>query len=195
MITLHLSPVLTLTDEVFWQLCQSNPEARLERSSKGDLILMAPVSSEGSSFNAGIVAQLWLWNQQTGAGVVFDSSAGFTLPNGAIRSPDAAWIPKARWQALTPAEKRRFAPLCPDFVMELASPSDCLDELQAKMREYLDNGCQLGWLIVPEAGEVEIYRPQGLPEVLPRPACLSGDPVLPGFCLDLSGLFAETSPQ
>jgi Uma2 family endonuclease len=191
MITLHLSPVLTLTDEVFWQLCQSNPEARLERSSKGDLILMAPVSSEGSSFNAGIVAQLWLWNQQTGAGVVFDSSAGFTLPNGAIRSPDAAWIPKARWEALTPAEKRRFAPLCPDFVMELASPNDRLSDLQAKMGEYLDNGCQLGWLIVPEAGEVEIYRPQGLPEVLPRPACLSGDPVLPGFCLDLSGLFAQ----
>ena len=195
MITLHLSPVLTLTDEVFWQLCQSNPEARLERSSKGDLILMAPVSSEGSSFNAGIVAQLWLWNQQTGAGVVFDSSAGFTLPNGAIRSPDAAWIPKARWQALTPAEKRRFAPLCPDFVMELASPNDRLSDLQAKMREYLDNGCQLGWLIVPEAGEVEIYRPQGLPEVLSQPVCLRGDPVLPGFRLDLGGLFAATSPQ
>jgi len=192
-LTLHLAPILTLSDDIFWQLCQQNPESRLERTSTGELIVMAPASSESSYFNASIIGQLWAWNQQTRLGTVFDSSAGFTLPNGSIRSPDAAWIQQSRWNALTPAQKRRFAPLCPDFVLELASPSDTLVTLQAKMQEYIDNGSQLGWLIAPDTQQVFIYRPTAPMECLQNPATLVGDPVLPGFRLDLSHLFNPQS--
>ncbi len=121
--------------------------------------------------------------------IVFDSSAGFTLSNGAIRSPDAAWIPQSRWDALTLVQKRRFAPLCPDFVLELAFPSDTLVILQAKMQEYIDNGSQLGWLIAPDTQQVFIYRPDAPTEYLQDPVALTGDPVLPGFSLDLSQRF------
>jgi Uma2 family endonuclease len=188
---LHLNPVLTLTDEVFWQLCQQNPEMRLERTSSGDLIAMAPVSSEGSSFNLNLAAQLWNWNQQTRLGVAFDSSAGFTLPNGAIRSPDAAWIRQDRWDALTPEQKCRFAPICPDFVLELASPTDHLPTLQAKLREYLENGSQLGWLIVPDSKQAFVYRPDSPVEGLGGDGTLTGGSVLPGFRLALGNVFTS----
>ncbi|MFS8802296.1 Uma2 family endonuclease [Synechococcus sp. R6-10] len=186
MIALNLQPALNLTDEVFEQLCRQNPELRLERTAQGELIAMAPAGSETGFRNADLLGQLWQWNRGKNLGFVFDSSAGFALPNGAIRSPDAAWIAKERWQQLTPEQRRRFAPLCPDFVLELKSPTDELAILQAKLQEYLDNGSQLGWLIDPESQRVYVYRPGQLVQVLERPTSLSGDPVLPGFVVDLT---------
>ncbi len=151
MITLNLCPTLQLTDDVFEQLCRQNPDLRLKRSAQGELIVMPPAGSETGYRNADLLGQLWQWNRQMQLGVVFDSSAGFTLPNGAIRSPDAAWVAKSRWERLTPEQRRKFAPLCPDFVVELKSPTDDLATLQAQLQEYIDNGAQLAWLIDPEA--------------------------------------------
>jgi Uma2 family endonuclease len=184
MIALNLRPTLHLTDEVFEQLCQQNPDLRLERTAQGELIAMPPAGSETGYRNADLLGQLWQWNRRWQLGIVFDSSAGFTLPNGAIRSPDAAWIAQARWDALTPAQRRRFAPLCPDFVLELKSPSDDLPALQAKLQEYMANGAQLGWLIDPETQQVYSYRPGQPVQIWERPACLAGDPVLPNFTMD-----------
>lgn len=185
MIALNLRPTLSLTDEVFERLCQQNPELRLERTAQGELIVMPPAGSESSRQNLSLSAQLWQWNQQTKLGVTFDSSAGFTLPNGAIRSPDAAWIEKTRWERLTPEQQRKFAPLCPDFV-ELKSPSDDLPPLQAKLQEYIDNGAQLGWLIDPDGQQVYVYRPGQPVQVGDRPNTLSGNPVLPHFVMDFT---------
>lgn len=184
-LTLTLRPTLELTDERFEQICRSNPELRLERTAKGELVVMSPTESETGNKNWGLCGQLWVWNQQTGLGKGFDSSTGFKLPNGATRSPDAAWVRLGRWEALTPEERRRFAPICPDFVVELRSPSDDLDEIQAKMREYMENGLQLGWLIDPETQQVEVYRPNQSVEVLHKPETLLGEGVLPGFTLVL----------
>jgi Uma2 family endonuclease len=175
-----------LSDEQFFQLCQDNRDLRLERNPKGDLIIMPPTGGETSNSNAGITAQLWLWNNLHKLGVVFDSSGGFKLPNGADRSPDAAWIPLEKWQALTPQQKERFLPLSPDFVIELMSPSDNLETARKKMQEYLDNGTRLGWLINRKTRQVEIYR-QGQPvEILTNPESLSGENILPEFSLNLT---------
>jgi Uma2 family endonuclease len=185
MITLDLRPNLQLTDQAFDQLCRSNPDLQLERNAQGELIAMAPSGSETGRQNLGLSAQLWIWNQATRRGEAFDSSAGFTLPNGAIRSPDAAWIEISRWQAIPPQQRRKFAPICPDFVIELKSPSDDLSILQAKLTEYIENGAKLGWLIDPENRQVFCYRPQQLPEGLNNPRYLSGEDVLLEFVLDL----------
>jgi Uma2 family endonuclease len=185
-LTLNLRPTIQLTDEEFEQLCRSNPDLRLERSAKGELIAMSPTGSESGHYNIELATDLTLWNRQARLGVTFDSSTGFTLPNGAIRSPDAAWIEQSRWDALSPEQKRKFAPICPDFAIELKSPSDEIQPLQAKMKEYLDNGLCLGWLIDPSTHTVEIYRPEQPVEVLKNPATLSGELVLPGFVLDLT---------
>jgi len=184
MIALNLRSTLQLTDEVFEQLCRHNPDLRLERTAQGELIAMSPAGSESSRQNLSLSAQLWQWNQQTKLGTTFDSSAGFTLPNGAIRSPDAAWVAQGRWDALTPDQRQKFAPICPDFVLELKSPSDDLATLQAKLREYIDNGAQLGWLIDPETQQVYCYRPGQPVQSWERPASLAGDPVLPNFVMD-----------
>jgi Uma2 family endonuclease len=189
MIALHLSPTLTLTDQAFEQLCRSNPDLRLERTAQGELIAMAPTGSESGRQNLSLSAQLWQWNQRAKLGVAFDSSAGFTLPNGAIRSPDVAWIEKTRWERLTLEQRRKFAPLCPDFVLELKSPSDELSILQAKLQEYMENGAQLGWLIVPETQQVMVYHPGKAVEVLYCPNTLAGDPVLPGLAMDLTPIW------
>jgi Uma2 family endonuclease len=186
MIALNLRPTLQLTDEVFEQLCQQNPNLRLERTAQGELIAMSPVGSESGYRNADLLGQLWQWNRQRQLGIVFDSSAGFTLPNGAIRSPDAAWIEQSRWERLTPEQRRKFAPICPDFVLELKSPSDDLASLQAKLQEYIDNGAQLGWLIDPETQQVYVYRPGQTVQTLERPASLAGDPVLPSLVMDFT---------
>ncbi|URR34898.1 Uma2 family endonuclease [Thermosynechococcus sp. HN-54] len=186
MIALNLRPTIELTDEAFEQLCRSNPDLRLERSAQGELIAMAPAGSESSRQNLSLSAQLWYWNQQMKLGVTFDSSAGFTLANGAIRSPDAAWIEKSRWQRLTPEQRRRFAPICPDFVLELKSPTDDLASLQAKMQEYVDNGAQLGWLIDSETHQVYCYQLGQAMQLLEHPSHLSGEPVLPNFVMDLT---------
>ncbi len=193
-IVLDLHPLVSLSPEAFAQLCAANPEARLERSAQGELLVMAPTGGETGSMNSGLNAQLWVWNAQGRWGVVFDSSTGFVLPNGAIRSPDLAWIALARWQALTPEERRGFVPLCPDFVVELLSPTDSWSQTQAKMQEYLENGCRLGWLIDPQNRRVAIYRPQQAPSVQMAPATLTGEAVLPGFVLDLARLWSPIPP-
>ncbi len=186
MVGLKLHPTLQLTYEVFEQLCRQNPDLRLERSAQGELIAMAPAGSETGYRNADLLGQLWQWNRQRQLGIVLDSSAGFTLPNGAIRSPDVAWITQSRWNALTPEQRRRFAPLCPDFVLELKSPGDELSTLQAKLQEYIENGAKLGWLIDPDACRVYCYSLGQPLQVYDRPENLPGDPILPGFTMDFT---------
>ncbi|NEQ83523.1 MAG: Uma2 family endonuclease, partial [Moorea sp. SIO2I5] len=129
------------------------------------------------------------WSRQNNLGKVFDSNTGFTLPNGADRSPDASWVQQERWDALTPVEQERFAPICPDFVVELMSPSDSLEKTRAKMREYMENGARLGWLINRKQRKTEIYRPHQAVEILNNPDTMSGEDVLPGFVLDLSTIW------
>ncbi len=185
-----IPPSLHITDEQFLKLVKANPDLRMERTMEGELIVMAPTGSEGGSYNAELSADFVIWNRQTRLGKVFDCSTGFRLPNGATRAPDTAWIVQARWDALTPEQRQGFAPICPDFVLELASQSDDLEVLRAKMQEYLDNGCRLGWLIDPKTRLAEIYRPEQSPEVLQAPLTLSGESVLPGFILDLQAIFS-----
>jgi Uma2 family endonuclease len=175
-----------LTDEQFYQICQDNLDLRFERNTQGDLIIMPPTGGETSNRNAGITAQLWIWNEQYQLGKIFDSSGGFKLPNGADRSPDAAWIPLDKWNALTPEQQRKFLPLSPDFVIELLSPSDALENTQNKMKEYIENGTRLGWLINRQARQVEIYRQGKEVEILDNPQNLSGESVLVGFLLNLA---------
>jgi len=176
---------INLTDEQFFQLCQHNRDYQFERTASGELIIKPPTGSETSRRNADLTSQLRVWNHETKLGVVFDSSGGFTLPNGADRSPDASWVKKERWDALTPEQKDSFAPLCPDFVVELRSRTDSLKKLQEKMQEYIDNGAKLGWLIDRQNRRVEIYRPGQDVEIIENPATLSGEDVLPGFVLNL----------
>ena len=156
---LSFSREAPLTDELFTQLCQANPLMRLERSAEGELVIMAPAGMESSGRNLILTGQLFVWVQKTGLGKAFDSSAGFTLPNGAIRSPDASWITRERLNTLTREQRERFAPICPDFVAELRSPSDEVDILREKMEEYRECGARLGWLIDPWSRRVEIYGP------------------------------------
>ncbi len=184
-IALQIDSILKLTDEQFYQLCQHNEHLRLERNATGELMIMPPTGGETSNCNAGLIARLWIWNQDTQLGKVFDSSGGFKLPNGADRSPDAAWIPLDKWNALTPEERSQFLPLSPDFVVELMSPSDSLTLTRDKMTEYIDNGTRLGWLINRQNQTVEIYRPNREVEILKNPTTLSGEAVLPGFILNL----------
>jgi Uma2 family endonuclease len=184
--TVKLESVLTMTDEQFYNLCWSNPDLKFERSATGDLIIMSPTGGETGNDNVEIAADVVFWNRSTKTGKVFDSSTGFKLPNGADRSPDVAWVSQTRWDALTPEQKAKFPPLCPDFVIELRSPSDDLKTLQAKMQEYIDNGTQLGWLIDRFDQRVFIYRLGQPIEVLQSPTTVSADPVLPGFVLQLA---------
>jgi len=183
-LTLNLDAVY-LTDEQFYQLCQNNRELQFERTVKGELIIMSPVGGESGNREAELIIDLGVWNRQTGLGYTFSSSTVFKLPNGADRSPDAAWIRRERWEALTPEQRRKFPPIAPDFVIELRSATDNLEMLQQKMREYLDAGVRLGWLINPQQQQVEIYRVGQEVEVRNLPAELSGEDVLPGFSLSL----------
>lgn len=189
-LTLNLHSAIELTDERFEQICQSNRDLRFERTSTGELVVMSPAGSDTGRQNWGLAGQLWIWHQQTLLGVGFDSSAGFTLPNGAIRSPDLSWIKQERWDTLNTAQKRKFAPICPDFVIELCSPSDRLIDVQIKMQEYLNNGTRLGWLIDPESKSAQIYRQNQRVEVQNAPNSLSGEDILPGFELDLQEIWA-----
>ena len=188
-ITLNLNSIIKLTSEQFYQLCEENPELKLERNANGELIVMPPTGGETGKRNLTAGAQLWTWNEQTELGEAFDSSTGFTLPNKADRSPDASWVEKSRWSALTPEQREKFIPLCPDFVIELVSPSDSLKKTQEKMQEYMENGCRLGWLINRKKREVQIYRPGQDVEVLQSPLTLSGENVLPGFVLNLQKIW------
>jgi len=187
-IALQIPKTAQLTDEQFLAICRANPDLKLEKTATGELIIMPPTGGETGKQNAGINAQLWLWNQQNQRGVVFDSSTGFQLPNGSYRAPDASWVPQEKWNQLSIEQRKKFLPFCPDFVIELRSPHDSLSSLQAKMEEYLENGMRLGWLIDPENQQVEIYQ-QGQPkEILKNPQFLSGKTVLPEFTLDLEAI-------
>jgi Uma2 family endonuclease len=184
-----LANYLNLTDDEFYELAGANPDLKLERSANGALIIMPPTGGETGNQNFDISGQLWFWNKNSGLGVAFDSSTCFKLPNGANRSPDASWVLRDRWEALTPEQRRKFPPLAPDFVIELRSTSDRLEDVRAKMSEYRDNGVRLGWLINPQDKQVEIFKPSRAVVILNNPRSLSGEEVLPGFVLDLTGIF------
>ncbi|NER81460.1 MAG: Uma2 family endonuclease [Leptolyngbya sp. SIO1D8] len=173
----------------FYQFCRVNRDLRIERSATWEVIVMPPAFSGMGNRNLKIVQQLANWADQEGSGETFDSSSGFTLPNGATRSPDASWIRLARWNALTEAEKASFAPICSDFVVELKSSSDSLSGLKAKMEEYLANGATLGWLIDRQKRQVHIYRPNRETEILENPDAVSGDPEMPGFVLQMAKIW------
>ena len=187
--TIDLSSVITLTREDFVKLCAANPDMKLERTAKGELIVMSPTGGETGSFNFDLIGELYLWNREFKSGKAFDSSTGFSLPKGSDRSPDTAWISLAKWDSLTPDQRRGFLPICPEFLIELLSPSDSWKQGLIKMEEYMDNGCLLGWLISPKLRRVAIYR-QGQPvEILDNPKTLSGENVLPNFVLEISNMF------
>jgi Uma2 family endonuclease len=187
-LALTLDPVVRLSREQFYELCKLNPDLRLERSSAGDLILMPPTGWESGKRNADLTTDLNIWNRQTQLGIVFDSSTGFSLPNGADRSPDVAWIEKSRIEAIAP-DPAQLLPLAPDFVIELRSAPDKLAALEHKMAEYRDCGVRLGWLIDPQEKRVQIYRVGRPTEYLSHPEQLSGEEVLPGFVLALAEIW------
>jgi Uma2 family endonuclease len=187
---LQLGQALQLSDDELFELCARNSELRIERNAEGDLIVMTPAGGASAHRNLLIVAQLASWARHDGTGVGFDSSGGFLLPGGAMRSPDAAWVRRERLESLSAAAKERFLPLCPDFLIELRSPSDRLADLQAKMAEYREAGARLGWLVDPLERRVHVYRPGRAVEVLEAPAVVLADPELPGFALELEGVWA-----
>jgi Uma2 family endonuclease len=177
--------VLDLTDDQLYEFCQINRDLRIERNRQGELIIMPPTGGETSERNAEIIIQLGSWAKRNGEGATFDSSGGFRLNNGAVRSPDAAWVRHSRLSALEAEERQKFLPLCPEFVIELRSPTDSLDVLREKMQEYVDNGAQLAWLIDPEQKRIYVYRPGEPVQELEHPEKISGQPLLSGFELDL----------
>ena len=196
--TIDLKPLIGhISDRDFKQLCASNPELKLETDAAGNLIVMPPTGSESGKFNMSLAFQVELWNRQSKLGVVFDSSTGFKLSNGATRSPDVSWIQIARWNSLSEEQKRGFAPIDPDFVIELLSPiceavsfrTDSLAALQQKMAEYIFCGVKLGWLIAPDLKQVEIYRLGKRKEVIDNPDALSGENVLPKLIVNLREIF------
>ncbi len=182
--------LLQVTPAQFAELAKVNRDLRLERTSTGALIVNPPTGGETGKRNLSIAGQLSHWFEANeNLGEAFDSSTGFELPNGANRSPDASWVARERWEALTPEQREGFIPLCPDFVVELRSKTDSLKKLKEKMQEYQENGAQLGWLIDPQNQRVEIYRPGQAVEVLQNPDTLSGEAILPGFTLSLKRIF------
>lgn len=176
-------------DEQFEAFCQANRELRVERTAQGEIIVMPPVHADTGNRNFNLAVELGKWAEADGTGLGFDSSAGFTLPNGAKRSPDAAWILLERWQALSPAQQAAFAPICPDFVVELRSASDSLSSLQDKLQEYIENGAQLGWLIDRKRRRAYCYRPGQRVQMLESPETVSGDPELAGFVLRMAKIW------
>ena len=191
--TIYLPPRLelkiNLSQSQFWQLCQENDDLRFERTATGELIIISPTGGNTSERNADLIYQIKAWSRQNNLGKVFDSNGCFKLPNGADRSPDSSWVKQERWDALTPEEQDKFVPLCPDFVVELMSPSDSLAKTREKMQEYMDNGALLGWLINRKQRQVEIYRQGQAVEILSNPETVSGENILPEFILDLSTIW------
>jgi Uma2 family endonuclease len=181
-LSLDLSQIRFIHEQ-FVQLCETNQELRLELTATGELIIMPPAFSESSKQNLDLSGQVWLWNRTAKLGETFDSSGGFTLPNGAERAPDVSWVEKSRLEGVS---LNQFLPLAPDFVIELRSSSDRLSELQTKMQEYQDNGVRLGWSINPQDRQVEIYRLGKDKQVVQSPTQLSGEDVLVEFTLDLT---------
>lgn len=188
-LTIHFPSIKSITVQEFYAFCLANRNLRIERTAKGEVIIMPPAFSDTGNRNVKISQQLANWSDQDGSGESFDSSAGFTLPNGATRSPDASWISLSRWNNLTDEQKASFAPICPDFVIELCSSSDRLNDLQEKLLEYLSNGILLGWLIDRKNRRVYIYRPNQDVEILDNPETVEGDPELPGFVLQMAKIW------
>ena len=186
---LQMSPVWEMNADSFFDFCQLNSHLRIERDSFGKLIIMSPAGSETGNRNFKLIQQLANWTDKDGTGIGFDSSAGFILPSGATRSPDASWIKLTRWNSLSDAQKTKFAPIAPDFVVELRSPSDSLQVLKDKMQEYIDNGVSLGWLIDRPNRQVYIYTPGKKVLCLDNPSTVSSDSLLPGFSLDLTKIW------
>ena len=185
-VVVHFEPSkLRMDDDEYFEFCRLNPELHIERTSEGDIIVIAPTGGKTGRLNAKLIARVTIWAEEDGAGQVFDSSTEFILPNRAGRAPDVSWIENSRWDALSEKEKEQFPPLCPDFIIELRSQSDALMMLQAKMEEYIANGAQLGWLIDPLERKVHIYRHGVAPEVLDNPETVSGEPLLKGFTLNV----------
>ncbi len=187
--TVNFPLVQQMTTEEFYEFCLANRDLRIERTASGDVIVMPPAFADTGNRNVKISQQVANWAEQDETGETFDSSAGFTLPNGAIRSPDAAWIKLERWNLLTEEQKASFAPICPDFLVELRSASDRLSTLQDKMQEYIDNGALLGFLIDRKNRTVHLYRPHQTLQILENPVEVQGDPELPGFTLKMSKIW------
>jgi Uma2 family endonuclease len=188
-VVLHWPPSMRVVNDQFFEFCQANKELRIERTAQGDCEIMAPTGGETGWRNSGLTAQLFNWAEREGSGVVFDSSIGFILPNGAIRSPDVSWVKRTRLAVLTSEQKQRFLALCPDFVIELRSPSDNLKALQDKLQEYIENGASLGWLIDTEGRQVLVFQPQKKLFSLEKPKVLSANEVLIGFELDMQKIW------
>jgi len=188
-VVLHWPPSLHLAEDQFFDFCQANRELRIERTVEGDCEIMTPTGGATGWRNAALIAQLFIWAEQDGSGVAFDSSAGFVLPNGAMRSPDVSWVKKSRLEVLTPKQKKQFLPLCPDFVIELRSPSDAISVLHDKMQEYMLNGTSLGWLIDPETQRVHVYQADQPVVNLDNPLSLTADEVVTGFKLELTKIW------
>ena len=176
----------SMTDEQFFEFCQMNRNLRIERNQYGKISIMPPTGSETGNRNFNVALQLGNWSEKDGTGICFDSSTGFKLSTGAERSADASWMKLERWNSLSEEEQQKFAPICPDFVIELRSASDNLKPLQEKMEEYMQEpGIRLGWLIDRKNKRVYVYRPQSV-ECLENPDSVSGEDVLPGFVLNMS---------
>ncbi len=176
------------TREQFASMAATYPELRMELTREGRLIIMPPSGGESSHQSSVVGGRLFAWADSDKSGITFDANGGYNLPMGGTRAPDASWLRRDRWEALTPEQRQKFLPLCPDFLVEVLSPTDSLTETRRKMEEYKENGARLGWLINPRRRQVEIYRPDQEVEVLDNPVLLSGEDVLPGFVLDLTGI-------
>ncbi len=187
---LHFGRILQgVSDREFFEFCQLNKDWRIERTAEGDLIIMPPTGGETGRLNFALTGLFSAWVERDGAGFGFDSSTGFTLPNGAKRSPDLSWIRRGRWEKLNESQRGEFPPLCPDFVVELRSKADSVVALQTKMEEYIANGASLGWLIDPIEKKVYVYRPSAQMQRLDNPLTISGESVLRGFTLDMKKLW------
>jgi Uma2 family endonuclease len=188
-ITIKFPESAQFNDDQLFDFCVANEGLRIERDSNGQLIIMSPVGALGSSLNLTVGSLLWLWNSQSNMGIAFDSSGGFRLPNGAMRAPDAAWISHQRWDKLSSQEKQKFAPITPDFIIEIRSESDSLKDLKNKMQEWIDNGCRLAWLIDPIALKAHVYRPGAEVQTIQSfDQRIEAAEVVPGFSIDLSVL-------
>ncbi|WP_138499687.1 Uma2 family endonuclease [Nostoc sp. PA-18-2419] len=186
-LVLQIPSSMQMTDEQFFEFCQVNRDLRIERNKFGEISIMPPTGGTTGNRGGNIFGQLWVWSEENGTGITFDSSTGFKLSTGANRSPDASWIKLERWNSLCAKQQEKFAPICPDFVVELKSPSDNLQTLKEKMEEYMNEpGIQLGWLIDRKLRQVYIYRPRLSEECLDNSATVSGNPILPGFILNMS---------
>ncbi len=186
---IRFEPVIEMTSELFEQFCALNDDMRIELTAEGTIEIMPPLKGDAGAKEADLVIDLGIWARANGEGRVFGPNGTFTLPNGAVRMPDASWVSRSRYDALTDEEKNSFTPLCPDFVVELRSSSDRLSVLQAKMEEYIANGARVGWLLDPLQRQAHIYRPNAQPEILDNPESISADPELPGFTLDLKPIW------